>query len=208
MNMSGGSARSTAPAVRPGSAGMPSDPYLATIHEDARRVILRTRHLTSKLTPAEMAWSASPTSWSIAQCIDHLIVTGDVYYPRGRAAIEEGRRRGQIAPSGTFRGTRFGRWFIYSAGPGARIRIKARPVFQPSANPAADVTERFTAQQETLLQLIRDAEGLDLRGIIITSPLSPFIKLTLGECLQMMVAHQERHILQANRISVARGGVE
>ncbi|HEX5580297.1 MAG TPA: hypothetical protein VFX39_01900, partial [Gemmatimonadaceae bacterium] len=68
-----------------------------------------------------------------------------------------------------------------------------------------DAPERFLAQQCTLRGLIDRAHGYDLRAIRIHSPLSRLLTLRLGECLEMLVVHELRHLEQAERVREAAG---
>ncbi|MDP2497291.1 MAG: DinB family protein, partial [Candidatus Palauibacterales bacterium] len=50
--------------------------------------------LTSGLTPEQLSWRPEPDAWSIAECLDHLVRTGEAYLEVLDEAIEEGRGRG------------------------------------------------------------------------------------------------------------------
>ena len=65
-------------------------------------------------------------------------------------------------------------------------------------NPQTVVTE-FIEQQEQLLQLIEQARTVNLGSIRIPISLTKWIRLKLGDTFLFVVAHLERHILQAER---------
>jgi hypothetical protein len=59
-----------------------------------------------------------------------------------------------------------------------------------------DVLQRFMKQQSELLAIIKAASNADLQRI--TVPLTiPYLKIRLGDTLRFVVAHNERHIMQA-----------
>lgn len=167
--------------------------------------------LTSGLTPAQLLWRPSPERWGIADCFEHLIATGVAYLPRVADALAAPERR-RASSTGAdaarqeerlYRPTWFGRLFVRASGPEGRP-IKTRgPFVPPPASP--DAPARFLAQQDTLRTLLADAEGRDLRAIRIHSPLSRLLTLRLGECLEMLVVHEQRHLRQAERVREAPG---
>jgi hypothetical protein len=184
-----------------------SSAHLARLRELTHSIDARSRALVAGLTAAQLLWRPGPERWGIADCFEHLVSTGAAYYPRVSAALAaappEGpasRARWAAVP---YRPTWFGRWFVRAAGPGGRP-IRARgPFVPPPATPDAPV--RFLGQQATLRTLLDQAEGRDLRGIKVRSPLSRWLTLRLGECLEMLVVHQLRHLEQAERVRAAAG---
>jgi len=182
-----------------------TDPHLSRILTDAEAIVAETERLVHGLNERQLLWRPTQDAWSIAHCFDHLVVTGNLYYPRTRAAIDDARHRGTRAPSGSFRATLFGRLFVHASGPITRIRIRTRDIFAPAEHPSPTSFATFVRQQESLFELIRNAEGLDLRAIKIHSPLSRLLTLRLGECLEMLVGHQQRHLTQARRVTETSG---
>src|SRR5580765_7710111 len=68
----------------------------------------RARKLVSGLTVEQLNWRPSEGEWSVAQCLDHLCVTNDVYLPAIAGALED-KAKGtaeEIRPGWA------GRWFL------------------------------------------------------------------------------------------------
>ena len=61
------------------------------------------------------------------------------------------------------------------------------------------VISEFIDQQEKLLQLLEAAAKVDLNKVRIPISISKLIKLRLGDTFNFTVAHQNRHVLQAQR---------
>jgi len=61
--------------------------------------------------------------------------------------------------------------------------------------------ETFLAEQHRLRALVEEARGRDLDGIRMRSPLASWVKLTAGDALRVMVAHELRHLAQAERVA-------
>lgn len=169
----------------------------AGARENAREVEAVVRGLDEEA----LMWRPEPGRWGVADCLEHLVATAAAYHPRVRAAIDAAPASG---PAAVYKPRLFGRLFIRLSGPDAPVRLRARgPFVPPRTRP--DAPERFAARQDELLGLIADASGADLQAARVTSPLSRLLALTLGECLEMLVAHQRRHLGQARRVRAEPG---
>lgn len=148
------------------------------------------------LEPGQLLWRPGPGRWGVADCLEHLVAMGEGYHPRIRRALEEA----VPAPEGgEYRPRLFGRLFLWGSGPRVRIPLPA-PKVVAGGQASPDSPERFRKRQDELLELIRAAEGKDLNRTRVASPLSRFVSFTLGECLELLVGHQERHLNQARKV--------
>lgn len=66
------------------------------------------------------------------------------------------------------------------------------------------VIETFIKSQETMLELLQQAAKLNLQKIKIPISIARYIKLQLGDVLMFYVAHNMRHVLQAQRAIAAK----
>ena len=49
--------------------------FLQTIRDEAARNSVEAEKMVAGLSDEQLSWIASPNTWSIAQCLDHLAVT-------------------------------------------------------------------------------------------------------------------------------------
>jgi hypothetical protein len=172
-----------------------ADEFLDSLASDIAVISTISETLSQPLDGYQRLWRPAPERWGVADCFEHLIATGAAYYPRIAAAMDQSNH----APARDYAPSWFGRLFIWGAGPGSRTRIRARKMFIPP--PALDdAPERFILQQKELLGLVAEARRHSLQKVKIRSPLSRLLTLSLGECLEMIVVHQKRHLGQAERI--------
>jgi len=139
---------------------------------------------------------AANGGWSIAQCLEHLNSYGDFYLPEIEKGI--GRYKGNRALA-AFKSTWLGNYFTQMMEPKAGMKkIKAFKGHIPGDDlDAHKVVADFIRQQEKLLQYVRSSAGaLNAR---IPVSISRWIKLRLGDVLQFLIAHDERHLVQAKR---------
>lgn len=150
-----------------------------------------------------MNHSPAPGAWSATQCLEHLNVYGRYYIPAIKKAIEAaGLRAGN--PSTTFESGWLGNWFTNLMEPDVNGQVKKKMKAPASARPASEldasqVIAEFIEQQEKLLQLYRQAATLNLNNIRVPISIAPFIRLKLGDVFRFLVAHNKRHVLQAER---------
>ncbi|MCG3162863.1 MAG: hypothetical protein JMDDDDMK_04221 [Acidobacteria bacterium] len=156
--------------------------------------------LVKGLSEAQFNWRPSPATWSIGECLEHLNVTARLYWPLMAEAINGARVNGWFS-NGPYKRTWLGSLIIRTTEPPVRMKFKAPRRFRPPADmPMNQVLSQFVAFQDRLLDLIRDANGVDLGRPKIQSPGTKLIKLTLGQSFGLMTAHERRHLWQARQI--------
>jgi len=156
--------------------------------------------LVRDLSEAQFNWQPGPNRWSIAQCLEHLNVTSRLYWPVLAETIMRSRTSGLMSP-GPFKHGWFGNFFVRTAEPPVRTRFKAPRRFRPpSDQPIARVWAQFVTFQDRLLELLREANGVDLARTKVPLPATNLIKLTLGQGFALVAAHERRHLWQARQV--------
>lgn len=168
--------------------------------EDVRQ---HTGRLLDGLSDAQFNWRPGPDRWSIAECLDHLSRSAEVYLPALDRGISEARSRGLVG-GGEYRPGLLGGWLARSMEPPPRTGTRSRSSKQilPAAaqRPLAEGRAEFLRMQDELERRVSDSEGLDLRRAKVASPLMKLLRLRLGDSLAFLLAHQRRHLWQAHRV--------
>ena len=156
--------------------------------------------LVAPLTDAQFHWRPNASSWSVAQCLEHLNVTARVYLPFLDEAIAHAIRRGLYGP-GPFRYNWIGRLVVFSQEPPPRFRSKAPAAFKPVADrPRKEIIAAFRAYQVQYIDRLRQANGIDLARARVRSPSPYWVRLPLGSGFAFAAAHERRHLWQAREI--------
>lgn len=152
------------------------------------------------LTDRELLRPAPDGGWSIVQCLDHLNSYGHYYLPLLKKKILS--RNEHPAPGKVYRSSMIGGYFIRMVDPETgKKKQKAFEQHQPVANPDAHaVTAEFIRQQEELLAILNKARMADLTVGAIPVSFFKWIRLRPGDLLLFLIAHNERHILQAKKV--------
>jgi DinB superfamily len=145
----------------------------------------------------------SSNSWSAAQCIEHLNIYGRYYLPAIENAIEMALNK-NLKPNDYFKSGWLGDYFYRQMLPttegGLKMKMKSPANAIPQPQPdAREMIAEFIDQQEKLQLLIERARQVDIGKIRIPITISKWIRLKLGDAFLFLIAHINRHILQAER---------
>lgn len=158
----------------------------------------------STLSTEQLTWNPSPGQWSIAQCLQHLIISNETYFPQFQK-LQQG-----YTPTFWERYNPFshstGKSMVESLGKKVKRKFKSPRLFLPSPLKAGEnIIESFLTHQLTLIALLRSLPDMKAQKIIITSPVSPLITLSLYDCLLVISGHEERHLEQAKHVMLSEG---
>jgi hypothetical protein len=155
-------------------------------------------HTFQNLNEAALLQIPENGGWSIAQCFEHLNSYGRYYLPQIKNALA---KYPENSPGSTFKSTWLGGYFTKMMLPTNTNKYKAFKDHIPAINlDAHAVLAEFIEQQETLLSYLKQSRKADLDKIRIPISISKWIRLKLGDVFQFIIAHEERHLLQAKRV--------
>jgi hypothetical protein len=152
--------------------------------------------LVEGLSDRQFNWKPSPERWSIAQCLDHLNNGWKALAKLDRVIAAAGEQG--IRGEGPYRHPFLGKLYLRFTEPPPKIRVPAPRRFRPAAErPMFEVVPRFLGLQREILARIESADGLDLGGIRLSSPISRRFQMSLGQWFGFLAAHERRHLWQA-----------
>ena len=146
----------------------------------------------------ELNYKSSPHTWSILECIEHLNMYGDFYLPE----IEEKMAKNNAYPSIYFTSGLLGNFFAKSMLPKEKPnKMKTFKDKNPNGF-SLDIKslDRFLSQQKKLSELLHSAGEVNLSKTKTAISISNFIKLRLGDTFRVVVYHNQRHLVQVNKV--------
>lgn len=172
------------------------------LEEQAEAIAREAEELVAGLDREALFRQPAPEAWSVAHCLEHVAVTGDLYLPQLREGVE-GARAVPLSDEGEteYRPSWFGRRYISAAGPEVRWRFKAPRPFRPPAVPPPDAVERFVSRHRELRGLLAAARRVDPNRSRVKLPTIPLLTLSVAETLALLVGHERRHLEQAKRVA-------
>ena len=178
---------------------------LAVLITEIDANVSHAESLVAGLSHQQFNWRPDPASWSIGQCLAHLNVVDGQDLAPVRAAIEDGKSR-QLTGDGPFTYGFLSRKFVASMEPPAKRKFKAPKSYIPpeECDPQATLAE-FRRISKELRTLAQSAAGLHLARVKTSMPALPpllraFVKMPLGARLELITAHDRRHLWQAEAI--------
>ncbi len=146
----------------------------------------------------------NPSSWSAAECLSHLSLSSALFMPALQAAIDDARKRGITATDKPARMDLLGRVLRWFLEPPIRQRLKAAAPFVPrSVRAKAEAFGEFASLQSKIGELLTAARGIDLGRVKIPSPFDKRVRFNLYSALRILIAHQRRHLWQAEQAVAA-----
>jgi len=144
------------------------------------------------------------SSWSAAECLSHLSISTEMFLPVLRNALDDARKRGLIAKKREPKMDVIGRvlrWFLV---PPIHQRVKTSAPFVPrSVRAKAEAFGEFATLQSKLAELLATARDVDLSRVKVISPFDKRIRYNLYSAFRIIVAHQRRHLWQAEQAVAA-----
>ncbi|HTR29642.1 MAG TPA: DinB family protein [Puia sp.] len=154
-----------------------------------------------RLTDQQLGFSPGPGIWSIVEIFGHLNLSNEIYIryilPRVTLAPDQ--------PLDEFSSSWLGDWAYNKIIPrpdGSVLKMKTAKSVLP-VRPNEDCQEvllSFHRTCDALDDILRHSATKDLRRIRIPFHFVPFLHFSLGETLRFLIAHNERHLLQAQRL--------
>jgi hypothetical protein len=157
------------------------------------------RYMTTfgSLSEEDLNTKPYPQSWSIAEIVQHIVLTNESYYP-----ILESLNRGdyQVSIVGKigFMTKMFGTIILKSVEPERKRKVKTFPVWDPTRSTIpSGILQRFQADQERNKKFLEKNRKLFGKNIKIASPANKNIVYSLDILPNILLDHQKRHFNQA-----------
>ena len=155
----------------------------------------------SDLTLQQLNWKLTSGSWSIGQCLDHLIVSDCLYFPVLKK-ITEGQYRMTIWESWSPFSKICGRMLTDRLQEQVKKKMKAPKVLLPSVSIDTGISEHFHKHLDSFLNYVSGCDKVNVDKIIITSPAIKFVTYSLRDAITFLIQHEHRHINQAIRVKM------
>ncbi len=174
--------------------------FIKNLTETIARVEQTARVEFGPLDAAQLNWRPAEDRWSIGQCLDHLVI-GNTPYFQIFESIRNGTKQTTFWERLPLLPGIWGALVLKTVKPGTTRKSRAPKIFTPSREPVpSDIVEKFCQQQRELTTAIEALAETGLDAHIITSPVARFVTYSLRSALAIIVAHEERHLQQAQNV--------
>ena len=152
----------------------------------------------SQLSEKELNFKINKNKWSILECLEHLNRYGDFYLPEIKNSIQTSRK----SKEDEFKSGLLGNYFAKSMLPKEKLnKMKTFKSMNPiGSNLDKSVLDKFINQQKTLLELLEQTKTVSLTKTKTGISISKWIKLRLGDTFRVVIYHNLRHLIQAEKV--------
>ena len=165
---------------------------------DVTKQNLNTTEELLKVSLTDLNNKENSNSWSALECIAHLNVYGSFYLPE----IENTIDKASLSTSNNFKSGVLGGYFVNLIKPKEKLnKMKTLEKFNPIGSKLnKDALITFKEQQIKMLELLSDLSQVNLTKAKTAVSISKFIKMRLGDTLQFVIYHNQRHLIQAENV--------
>ncbi|MCG9911621.1 MAG: DinB family protein [Flavobacteriales bacterium] len=154
----------------------------------------------NNLTRFQLNWKPDESTWSIGQCLEHIMIADRSYFSQIEKILSGKYRRpfwSLIPGKARF----WGRLVIGLVKPESLKKVEAPQIFIPSASALnEELLDEFNEHEVSVLEYLKKLDSVNNDKYYVRSPFSPYITYKLKDVLEIMALHQERHFKQAKRI--------
>jgi hypothetical protein len=178
---------------------------LADVAAEFSAIARDTQAVFGLLNEQQLNWRPLATSWSVAQCFEHLLSANREMF-RAIDAATDGSRSPTLWQRLPLFPRVFGLMLIKSQMPEAKRKFTAPRKAAPASSAIdAQIIERFVVCQHEGAARVRSLDERDVARIIVTSPFVSFITYSVLDGCRLIVTHERRHFEQARRVTQAAG---
>ena len=153
-------------------------------------------------SPQQQLWQQpAPNVWSAMECLEHLNLAGQYYQKEIQEALTTAVAR---MSDQELRSGRVGKMMARGMRPTKegkrRYKVKTFAVttpLKPDPHRHQTILSDYRALQDQWRELLETAREVDWNQIKIRSLAGNILRLYLGDVFHFLLAHQERHLLQA-----------
>jgi hypothetical protein len=182
-----------------------SEDLIQDLKEDVQNLLAAAEHIKNS-DGNKLIYQIDKSKWSIVQIIEHLNAYGRHYLPQIESALNENK----TARDAWFNSGFWGNYFTNSMKPTnvyeVKNKMKAMKAYTfPNSLNVDQVLNEYISQKHKMLELLDKSKNGNLNAIHIPITLTKLIKLKLGDTFRFLIAHEQRHMVQARNTLKAIG---
>lgn len=155
--------------------------------------------------PTLLTHKPSEKEWSAIECFQHLYLTNKYYLLKIRETVEKAKAAG-ASPKETFKSGFLGNYMYNTMKPkngevtnktGTFKSVDPNKKYANTTLDVQKVIENFKKQQREFGELLSLVEEVGLDSGRVPSLIGPIMSFKPGDALKFLLAHEERHLIQA-----------
>lgn len=180
------------------------DERIGSIISDMNAVAEDAKAAFGTMSNDQLNWKPGEKSWSVAQCLDHLIKTNEQFYPEF-AKLATGNRKNSFWENVSPLTGWAGRFLIKAVSEDSKKAKAPSKAIVPPSDLDAGIVDKFAEHIADLNKKIESVADIDRKKTVVTSPFLAIFTYTLDDAYTVLVEHSKRHVRQAKRVVEAEG---
>ena len=171
---------------------------------EMQKIAVDARDSFGAMSEDQLNWKPRADGWSVGQCLEHLILTNEKFYPEMDKLAAGTRKNSFIENWSPFSGF-FGRFLIKAVSEDSKkAKAPSKDIVPPSDVPA-DIVDKFSQHVADLNSKVEACAAADVKKTVVTSPFLAIFTYSLDDAYTVLVEHTKRHIRQAKRVKGSEG---
>lgn len=178
---------------------------LSKVISDLEKINIEAKKTFGNLSSKQLNWKPNSKDWSIGQCFEHLIITNNLYFPAIQKVID-GKHQNNFFSKIPFSTNLIAVLMKNSLNPQQKRKMKTFTIFEPAeSNISENIIDDFSENNQKLVVAIKAVKDMETHKIKIPEPLHDALNLRLDDAFEILLLHEQRHFLQAERVSQIEG---
>lgn len=156
------------------------------------------------LSVHQLNWKPAEKSWSVGQCLDHIIKTNhefDAEFSRLATGTRNNSFWENISPFSGWAG----RFLIKAVSEDSQKAKAPSKRIVPPSEIDGDIVTQFAEHIREVMKQVEACDGVDREKTVVTSPFLFVFTYKLDDAFTVLVEHSKRHIRQAKRVVKTAG---
>lgn len=150
------------------------------------------------LSIEQLNWKRDSRTWSIAQILEHLVITDENY-------LKEIENKFNLLDDISddnylLKKTIAGKILYYSVKPDTSIPMKTPSVMLPESSfISGNITDKYLSINKNIKEYLVKSKNKNLNSVKVVSFVNKLIKMNYWEAIIITITHDRRHMLQIER---------
>ena len=180
------------------------DERITGITSALKHVADDARSTFGNLSPEQLNWKPAEKSWSVGQCLEHIIKTNEAFYPEFEKLANGTRKNSFFESYSPFTGF-LGRFLIKAVSDDSKKAKAPSKKIVPPSDTSPDIVDRFASHIDNVTRTVESCAAVDRQKTVLTSPFLAIFTYKLDDGYTVMVEHTKRHVRQAKRVTETEG---
>lgn len=153
-----------------------------------------------ELSFAELTKKKDEKTWCVLECVEHMNKATELYLNQMDKKMHLLKPDEKHVFKKTWLASKFTNGLAPTPEGEIKNKMKTTKVFRPSGEMTPSTLDQFLNNADRIEKILVQAKNMDLRSFKVTTALGPILKFYLGDALDFILAHNDRHVVQIKTI--------